>query len=67
MNDARQRPLQFRLRSLLVITAVWAGLFGLLQWLRLPPRTSLIVLAILVVSVVAAVGLIVVIASSIRG
>jgi hypothetical protein len=60
----RQVPLQFGLRSLLVVTAAVAVLFGTLRWLGVTPFASAIVLVIIVVSVAAALGLVVAIASS---
>jgi hypothetical protein len=59
-------PLQFRLRSLLAITASVGLLFALLRWLDVPARASLIVLAVLAVSVAAAVGLVVAIAHTVN-
>ena len=61
----RQPPLQFRLRTMLIITAVFAAIFAVLKWLEVPPRDSLIVLILLAVSVIAALGLVVVIAGSV--
>jgi len=60
-------PLQFRLRSLMAITAAIGLLFAMLRWLGVPPQASLIVLVVLTVSVVAAVGLVTVIAHSVSG
>jgi Flp pilus assembly protein TadB len=51
-------PLQFRLRALLALMVAVSLLFGLLRWLNVPPLAATIVLVILVVSVVAAVGLV---------
>lgn len=62
---AKQPALQFRLRTLMVITAVLAALFATLKWLGLPPTAGFIILAVIAVSVVAAVGLLVVIAESV--
>ncbi len=58
----KQPALQFRLRSILVITVAIAMLFGLLRWLGVPPQASVIVMVVLGVSLAAAVGLVVVIA-----
>jgi hypothetical protein len=44
-----------------------AILFAVLRWLGAPPRTSLIVLVVLTVSVAAAVTLVAVIAHSVNG
>jgi hypothetical protein len=63
----RPPPIQLRLRSLFILTAAVAGLFGLLRWLGVPPEASLIVLAVLTVGLVAAVGLVVVLAGSLGG
>ena len=72
MNDderehPRRRPLQFRLRTMFVITAAFALLFAALKWLGVPPVASSIVLAVLAVSVLAAVVLVVVIAGAVTG
>jgi cytochrome bd-type quinol oxidase subunit 1 len=61
----RQPPLQFRLRTMLIVTAVFAAIFAVLKWLDVPPRVSLIVLILLGVSTIAALGLVVVIAGSV--
>jgi hypothetical protein len=54
----RQRPpLQYSLRTLLTLPVVVGLLFGTLRWLGVSPLASGIVLAILVVSAVAAIGL----------
>ena len=63
----RQPPLQFRLRSMRVITVALSVLFATLKWLGVPAQASAIVLALLTVSVLAAVGLLVVIAGSVTG
>ena len=60
----RPAPLQFGLRSMLVLTGVMGVLFATLNWLDVPPLASSIVLVVLVVSVVAAVGLVAVIAQA---
>jgi len=57
-------PLQFSLKSLLAMAVVTAVLFGTLQWCGLSPFAIGIVLAVLVVSALAAVGLVVAIASA---
>ena len=61
--EDRRRPLQFRLQSLLWITVGVGLLFGMLRWFEVPPKTSAILLGILVVSVIAALGLVVAIDS----
>jgi len=68
-NPARFRkpPLQFTLPALFGITAALAVLFGALSWLGVPPLASFIVLVVLTVSVLAALGLVVVIAGSVTG
>ena len=58
----RRPPLQFGLRSLLGITVAVSLLFGTLRWLDVSPRASAMVLLIVVVSVIAALGLVVAIA-----
>ncbi len=63
----KQPALQFRLRSILVITVAIAMLFGLLRWLGVPPQASVIVMVVLGVSLAAAVGLVVVIARGMDG
>ena len=63
----RRPPLQFQLRTMLVITAAFGLLFAILKWLDVPPVASLIVLVVLFVSVLAALGLLVVIAASVTG
>jgi len=65
-SDSGPRPLQFGLASLLGITAAVAALFGTLRWFGVPARTSGLVLVILVVSVAAAVGLVVAIAAALK-
>ena len=57
-------PLQFGLRSLLLMAVAVAVLFGTLKWLDVPARASAIVLAIVIVSVAAALGLVVAIAGA---
>ena len=68
-NDPTEsvRPLQFRLRTLFGLTAAMALLFGLLDWLGVPSEVSCVVLVVLIVSVLAALGLVVVIATSDTG
>ncbi len=63
-EGTRERPLQFRLRTLFVATALVAVLFSLLEWLDVPPRARVIILVVLGVSVLAAVALVAVIAGS---
>jgi hypothetical protein len=60
----RPRPLQFGLAALFGVTAAVALLFGTLRWFGVPARTSGLVLLILLVSVVAAVGLVVAVAAA---
>jgi len=60
------RPLQFGLAALFGITAAVAALFGTLRWFGVPARTSGLVLLILVVSVAAAVGLVLAIAAAMK-
>ena len=57
-------PLQFTLPALFGVTAAMAVLFAALKWLGVPPLASSIVLLVLTVSVLAAVGLVAVIAYS---
>ena len=68
-NDGpvRPRPLQFRLRTMLGITAVFGLVFAVLRWLGASPEAGFVVLAVIGVSVVAALGLVVVIAGSVTG
>ena len=61
------RPLQFRLRTLFGLTAAMATLFGVLDWLGVPSEVSCVVLVVLTVSVLAALGLVVAIATSLTG
>ncbi len=63
----RKPPLQFTLPALFGITAALAELFGALSWLGGPPLASFIVLGVLHASVLAALGLLVVIAGSVTG
>jgi hypothetical protein len=57
-------PRQFGLRALLGFTAVCAVVFSACRWLGLPPRTTLFVVAVLALALVAAVGLVVAIGRS---
>lgn len=57
-------PLQFGLRSMLVVTTALALLFATLKWLGVPPGELWLVLAVLGVSVPAAIGLLAAIAGS---
>ena len=66
-REHRPAPLQFRLRTMFVITAACCLLFATLKWLGVPPVASLVVLVVLAVSVLAAIGLVVVIAGSMPG
>ena len=66
-SHPRKPPLQFTLPALFGVTAALALLFATLSWLGVPPLASLIVLVVLTVSVLAAFGLVVVIASSVTG
>ena len=61
-NPPDKPPLQFSLRAMLAITFAVSLLFGTLRWLEVSPLASTIVLVILMVSVVAALGLVVAIA-----
>ena len=61
--EDRRRPLQFRIQSLLWITGGVGLLFGTLRWFEVPPTTSALLLGILIVSVIAALGLVVAIDS----
>ena len=67
-TDQRQStkppPLQFRLRTMLAAAVACALVFGLLRLLGVPPKTGFVVLAILAVTVAAAIGLLVVIAGA---
>ncbi len=56
-EDARP-PLQFGLRTMLIVTSVVAMLFGTLRWLEVSTRASVMILVILVVSVLAALALV---------
>lgn len=50
---------QFGLRSLFAATAGCAALFAAFRWLGVPPRVSLFIAGLLVVSLIAAIGLVV--------
>ena len=63
-GPAQRPPLQFGIRAVLVITVAVGLLFGTLSWLEVSPRASAIVLVILIVSVAAALGLVVAIAGA---
>ncbi len=63
-NGRRTPPLQFGLRAVLLIMVAVSLLFGILRWLDVPPFASAIVLVILIVSVAAALGLVVAIAAA---
>ncbi len=60
----KRPPLQFGIRAVLAVTVGAALLFGLLRWLEVPPQASYVVLAVLVASAIAAVGLLLAIAGS---
>lgn len=66
-QERRAPPLQFGLRTMFAVTAACCVLFGTLNWLGVPPVASLIVLVVLVVSVLAAIGLVVAIAGCVTG
>jgi hypothetical protein len=63
-REDRPKPIQFRLATLLAITAAVATLFGTLRWMGVPAQASLVVLVVLVAGSLAAFGLVLVIASS---
>ena len=66
-ENGRQRrppPLQFRLRTMFLVTAALCVLFATLRWLGVPPFAGYVVLIVLAVSVLAALGLVVAIAGS---
>lgn len=58
-DPKRRPPLQFSLQSLLWITVAVSVLFGTLRAFDVPPKVSAMVLGILIVSVLAALGLVV--------
>ncbi len=62
-KEEQRRPLQFSLRSMLGLMTAVSVLFGTLRWLEVPPAASAMVLAVLLVAVPAALGLIVAIAT----
>ena len=66
-QDQRRAPLQFGIGAVLAATVAVAVLFGVLRWLEVPARAQYIVLAVVAVSVIAAVALLVVIAGSVTG
>jgi hypothetical protein len=61
----RQPPLQFDLRTMLAVTAACGLVFSVLRWIGAPQQVSLLVVVLLVASVMAAIGLVVVIAGSV--
>lgn len=62
----RDRPLQFGVRTLLVIMVLVAVLFSTLGWLGLSVRAQVIILVVVAVSVLAAIGLVAAVAASSR-
>jgi hypothetical protein len=66
-GPVRPRALQFRLRTLLIVTALFGLVFGVLRWLGASPETGFVVLAVIGVSVAAALALVVVIAGWVAG
>jgi hypothetical protein len=54
-----RRPLQFGIGTLLGLAAAVSLVFGTLRWMGVEPWAGMIVLAILIVSFLAAIGLIV--------
>ena len=63
-RDSRPPPLQFNVRTLLGVTAAFGLVFGVLRWIGAPPQVSLLVLVLMGVTVVAAIGLVVVLAGA---
>ncbi len=63
--NSRQKPLQFNLRTMLAVTAALGLVFGVLRWIGAPPQVGLLVLVLLAVSVIAAIGLVVVLAGAV--
>lgn len=61
---SRPPPLQFNLRTMLGVTVAFALVFAVLRWIGAPPEVSLLVLVLMAVTVVAAVGLVVVLAGA---
>lgn len=66
-DEKRKPPLQFGIRAVLAMAVATAALFALLRWFETPAEAQYLVLAVLGVSVVCAVGLLLVIASSVTG
>lgn len=66
-GQQRRAPLQFGIGAVLVATVAVASLFAALRWLKVSPQAQYIVLAVLAVSVIAALGLLVAIAGSVTG
>ena len=64
LKQRPRRPLQFGIRSLMVMTLAAGILFATLKWLAVPPFARAMLLVILVVSVAAGVGLVVAIANA---
>jgi hypothetical protein len=62
--SSHRHPLQFSLRSLLILTAVVSLLFGTLRWMEVSATASAVVLIILIVAVAAAVALLAAIAAA---
>ena len=59
-NDRRARPpLQFGIRAVLGMMVAVGLLFGTLRWLGISPLAGALVLVILIVSVAAALGLVI--------
>jgi hypothetical protein len=58
-NGERPPPLQFGIKTLLGLMVAVGMIFGTLRWIGASEQTSYIVMGILVVSLVAALGLIV--------
>ena len=63
-DNPRRPPLQFSLRSLLLLALAVGLLFGSLKWLGTPAAVSAMVLLILAVSLAAALALVVAIAGT---
>jgi Flp pilus assembly protein TadB len=61
-KDGRPPSLQFSLKTLLGVAIGCALVFGLLNWLGVSPRTGFVVLVVLAASMMAALGLWLVIA-----
>jgi hypothetical protein len=60
----RPRPFQFSLRSILVVTAVFAVLFAVFRWTKLSVGASLLVTLLFVVSLTGGFALVVALAHS---